>query len=57
MIAWKAEDLEIGVLSVDLLVKLLESFILWSETAFGCAVEDEDYFAFVVGELDWSSLL
>lgn len=40
------------MLGPDVLVELLEAGVLRGEAALGGSIDDEDYFAFVVGEGD-----
>lgn len=53
LVAREAEDREaLGVFLLHGLVELLEPFVLRGEAAIGGRVDDEDDFAFVVGEGD-----
>jgi hypothetical protein len=53
LVAREAEDDEVvGVLLLDLVPDFFEPGVLGREAAFGGGVDDEDDFAFVVGEGD-----
>lgn len=58
LVAGEAEDLKVfGVLGLDALVDLLETFVLRCETTLGGSVDDEDDLALVVGGRDLLSAL
>lgn len=58
LVAWEPKDLEVvAVLGFEVFVELLETFILWGETALGGGVDDEGHFALKVGEGNWLAFL
>ena len=58
LVAREAEDLEVlRVLCLDALVDLLQTFVLRGEATLGGGVDDEDYFALVVGSRNFLAAL